>query len=98
MCLLCIFIDTEDPTFISCPANQTKNTASSLSTAVVIWTGPQANDNSGHPPSVTCSLASGSQFEMGKTEVTCEARDPSGNKALCAFVIEVRGKMTLAQS
>ena len=59
---------------------------------MAVWTGPQANDNAGLPPTITCSLASGSQFEIGQTEVICEARDPSGNEAFCAFTIEVRGK------
>ena len=79
--------------FISCPANQTKDTASGLSTAVVVWTEPQATDNSRVPTTVSCSVASGDQFEIGKTEVICEARDPSGNEAFCLFAIKVIGKL-----
>ena len=80
--------DTEDPTIISCPEDQTKHVASDdTSTAVAYWTNPQANDNSGVTPTLTCSKESGSQFPVGKTEVICDARDPSGNEALCNFTI-----------
>ena len=83
--------DTEDPV-IYCPANQTVDSASSLSTAVAVWIDPQANDNSGITPTVTCNSDSGSQFQIGQTEVVCVARDPSGNQAICSFIIEVIGK------
>ena len=86
------FVDTEEPIFISCPANQTTHTASGLSTAVVVWTEPQATDNSGVPINVTCNVESGNQFEIWQTEVICEAHDPSGNEAVCSFIIEVTGK------
>ena len=85
-------LDTEDPTIISCPENQTKYTASNLSTAEAVWTEPQVNDNSGLPSTISCSFESGSQFKIGQTEVTCEARDANGNEAFCAFTVEVIGK------
>ena len=88
--------DSEDPIFIYCPSNQIKNTTSSMSAAVTtVWADPQATDNSGMTPAVTCSLASGSQFQIGQTEVVCEARDPSGNQAICTFIIEVIGKESI---
>ena len=87
-----LYLDIEDPTIISCPANQTKDTAPGLSTAVAVWADLQATDNTGVTPTVTYSLESGSQFEIGQTEVICEARDPSGNKAFCSFTIDVTGK------
>ena len=86
------FVDTEDPIFISCPANQTTDTASGLSTAIVVWTEPHATDNSGVPTNLTCNVESGSQFEIGQTKVICEARDLSGNEAVCSFIIKVTGK------
>ena len=84
--------DTEDPVFSYCPGNQTLDTFANLSTAVAVWADPQANDNSGITPTVTCILESGNQFEIGQTEVICEARDPSGNQAICTFIIKVIGK------
>ena len=89
----CLFnLDVEDPVILSCPANQTMNTVSSQSTAIAVWTDLKATDNSGIAPSINCSFESGSQFEIGQTEVICEARDPSGNHEICTFIIEVTGK------
>ena len=85
-------LDTENPIILSCPANQTKSTAPSLSTAIAVWTDLQATDNSRIAPTVTCSLESGSQFEIGQTEVECDAQDSSGNQANCTFIIEVMGE------
>ena len=50
-----------------------------------------AKDNSKVPPIVTCSADSGSQFEIGETEVTCKAVDLAGNQANCSFTVNVRG-------
>ena len=85
-------IDNEDPVILFCPANQTKNTAPSQSIAIAVWTDLQATDNSGKAPTVTCNWESGSQFQIGETEVICEVCDPSGNQAICTFLIEVIGK------
>ena len=59
--------------------------------AVAVWIDPQATDNARVTPTVTCSFESGSQFEIGQTDVICEARDPGGNKAFCTFTIDVTG-------
>ena len=42
---------------------------------------------------MTCSFKSGEQFGIGKTDVLCEAIDGSGNRATCAFTINVAGKV-----
>ena len=91
-CLISSLIDNEDPVIHSCPANQTINTVPSQSTAIAVWTDLQATDNSGIKTTITCDLESGNQVHIGQTEVVCEARDPSGNQAICTFVIEVIGK------
>ena len=83
--------DAEGPA-IYCPSNQTMDTNSSQSTAVAVWNDLQTNDNSAKSLSVMCSHESGSQFQIGHTEVVCEARDASGNQANCTFIIEVIGK------
>ena len=85
-------IDTEAPNFISCPSNQTKDALPGLSTAIAVWADPRVNDNSNATLPVTCNRESGSEFEIGKTEVICETHDPSGNEAFCSFTIEVTGK------
>ena len=89
------FVDNEEPIFMSCPANQTKETASGLSTALVVWTELQATDNSGELTNITCNVKSGGQFEIGETEVVCKARDPSGNGAVCSFNIEIKGNKVI---
>ena len=91
--MICLYnLDTEDPIILSCPANQTKTTAPSKSTAIAVWTDLQATDNSGISINVTCSYESKNQFQIGQTEVVCEAHDPSGNWAICTFIIDVIGK------
>ena len=50
-----------------------------------------ATDNSEVPPVVSCSVASGSQFDIGETEVICQALDAGGNQAGCSFYVNVRG-------
>ena len=76
---------------IACPGNQTVNTKPSQAYASVVWTDPQMIDNSGQIPTITCDAESGSQFEIGETEVTCQAVDPTGNQATCIFTVKIEG-------
>ena len=76
---------------IVCPGNQTVNTPPNQDYAIMVWADPQANDNSGQIPTTTCDPESGSQFEIGETEVTCQAVDPSGNQATCTFTAKSKG-------
>ena len=76
-----------------CPTNQSLETGLGLPTAVVNWTNPKVTDNSKTKPTVTCSVESGSKFEIGETEVICQAIDPAGNRATCVFTINIEGKM-----
>ena len=85
------FPDVEAPVLL-CPANQTTETTPGQPTSVVSWNEPQATDNSGQSLNVTCSVKCGSQFDIGLTYVICEAYDPSGNQAMCNFIVEVQGK------
>ena len=85
-------LDTEDPT-VQCPANQSLETNFGQPTAVVNWTNPEVTDNSRQNLTVTCSIESGSKFKIGYTEVTCQAIDPSGNRATCVFTVKIEGKM-----
>ena len=83
--------DIEDPA-IQCPSNQNVETIFNKATAVAVWTEPEASDNSGQRPNVSCSIESGSHFVIGKTEVTCQANDGFGNRAECRFSVEVKGR------
>ena len=50
------------------------------------------SDNSGHLLTVTCTVESGSRFEIGETEVICQAVDLGGNLGACSFTIIVIGR------
>ena len=76
---------------ISCPNNQTNSTVFGQSTAIVVWKEPEASDNSGQRPNISCSRQSGSRFEIGQTQVICKASDNFQNWAICTFSVEVKG-------
>ena len=61
-------------------------------TAMVIWEGPYASDNSENV-FVTCYPPSGTNFTIGHTTVTCGAVDGSGNSAECSFQVNVAGNI-----
>ena len=88
-----IFTDHEAPV-IACPTNRTVNTEPSQAHAAVTWTDPQVTDNSGETFTLTCDVESGSQFEIGETEVICQAVDPTGNQAACMFTVKIQGIAT----
>ena len=83
--------DNEAPA-VNCPSNQTIITDLNTSTAVVVWSAPGANDNSELTPTVTCNAENGTQFQIGETEVLCQALDQAGNRATCSFIVDVVGK------
>lgn len=60
----------------------------SRSGTVVTYDLPPATDNSG-VATVTCAPASGTQFPIGATKVTCTAVDPSGNSSQSEFDVVV---------
>ena len=65
---------------------------SDVSAAVVAYLSPTATDNSNETPTVECEPPIGFEFDIGKTNVTCVARDNSGNNSTCHFQVEVLGK------
>ena len=65
-------VDNEAPTVV-CPTNETIEADVTQSTAVVIWNALATTDNSKLIPTVTCNTENGSQFEIGETEVICQA-------------------------
>ena len=88
--------DTKVPV-ITCPAGKTTGTDLGHPNALVSWEKPEAVDNSGHDPSVTCTPTSGTKFAIGTTSVECVAIDEAGNRNSCEFSIEVKGKMFYSQ-
>ena len=76
---------------ITCVGNQLINTDKGMDTAMVLWEGPKASDNSGNVSRIICNPQSGTSFSIEETTVTCEAVDRSGNKAECSFQVIVIG-------
>ena len=72
-----ITVDTTAPTLGTLPAPSPAE-ATSASGAVVTFTAT-ATDAIDTTPTVTCSPASGSAFQLGNTTVTCAATDDAGN-------------------
>ncbi len=58
--------------------------------AVVRYTRPTAVDAVDGAVPVTCTPPSGTRFRVGRTVVTCEAVDSSGNTATARFAVFVR--------
>lgn len=87
-------VDTQPPT-ITCPANITVNADSSRCTDSVSFAAA-ASDNCS-VASLTYNMGAGStpisspyDFPVGTTNLTCTARDPSGNTASCTSQVSVR--------
>ena len=60
-------------------------------TALVTWTDPTAVDKNVDPqPVISCTPASGSEFNIGIHDVVCEAVDESGNNDTCSFDVTGR--------
>ena len=83
--------DSEDPTISNMPTDVTQNTDSGVSNAVVTWSEPTVNDNSGEV-TLTSSHSSGDTFAIGTTTVTYTAVDPSSNTVTDTFTITINGK------
>jgi len=58
--------------------------------AVASYTAPTAIDAVDGAVSRTCTPASGAQFALGSTAITCTASDLSGNAATLSFAVIVR--------
>ncbi len=80
--------DTTPPTFTFVPSVPQVE-ATSNSGATVNYAMPTASDTVDPSPNVTCDRASGRNFPMGTTTVTCTAKDNSGNKTAATFTVTV---------
>jgi hypothetical protein len=84
-------VDTAKPV-ITCPLSVEVTANSGL--GLVVQYGVSARDNCGPAP-FTCSHPSGLLFPLGLTNVTCTAKDDSGNTASCSFGVRVRLAVSL---
>ena len=80
-------VDTTKPV-VTVPANITQE-ATSSSGATVNFPPATASDNIDGAITPTCSPASGTNFQLGPTTVTCTAADKSGNKGSASFEVMV---------
>jgi lysophospholipase L1-like esterase len=72
---------------IQCPADVTVGAVSSLPT-VVTYPSPTTTDGSA-PVTTTCTVASGSAFPVGMTDVICTATDSASRQGSCVFHVTV---------
>jgi hypothetical protein len=79
--------DTTAPT-LHLPGDITIEATSS--SGVVVDFAPTADDTDPAHPTVTCTPASGSTFELGTTTVNCSAADTAGNTAYGSFTVTVQ--------
>jgi hypothetical protein len=80
--------DTKGPVFSAVPGTITAF-ATSTSGATVSYTKPIATDAVDGGRTVTCTPASGAQFPVNKTTVTCTASDTRGHTSTAAFTVWV---------
>jgi hypothetical protein len=81
-------VDTTAPVLSGVPADIAESTEVP-SGKVINYTTPTANDNLDGPLPVTCSKASGTNFAVGTTLVTCSATDAHGNKGQATFNVVI---------
>jgi lysophospholipase L1-like esterase len=74
---------------ITCPADLTVREVRGVTQAVT-YTAP-ATTGGASPVTVTCNPASGSDFRLGTTPVSCAASDAQARTASCSFTVTLTG-------
>jgi hypothetical protein len=80
--------DTTPPELHDMPGNINDST-DNPSGKIESWSGPSATDKVDPSPAVLCAPASGSNFPVGTTTVTCTATDNSNNSSSKSFTVHV---------
>jgi hypothetical protein len=80
--------DTTVPKLFGMPGDQNLTTADPDGTTLT-YDGPTARDIADPSPYVGCKPASGSHIPVGTTDVTCTARDATGNHVSATFTVNV---------
>jgi hypothetical protein len=83
-------VDTTKPVLSNVPTSPIVAYATSTAGAKVGYTKPTAKDAVDGNVSVTCTPASGAQFPVNKTTVTCSAADSHGNATQVQFTVWVQ--------
>jgi lysophospholipase L1-like esterase len=76
-----------DPPSITCPVDVSAESRVGKLPTISFETPPA--DNGELPVNVECTPASGSEFQVGRTTVTCEARDALSRTGSCSFSVVV---------
>ena len=92
------FLDNENPVLHDIPSDISVTADLGQPTAVVNWTTPTAEDNSGNVLLSEAPVDPGSKFNIGITCVTYIAEDLSKNKAFGTFIVQVTGTLISKQS
>ncbi|XP_033099724.1 uncharacterized protein LOC117103264 [Anneissia japonica] len=87
---LVTIIDDEDPKIIFCPTNILMDNDPQLSTAVVNWTEPTADDNHGIASLQQSHISGVDVMSVGDNLVNYTWIDHSGNTVTCLFTVTVR--------
>lgn len=74
---------------ITCPADLAVREVRNALQAVTY--SPPATSGGAAPVNVTCNPASGSEFRLGTTAVTCSASDAQARAASCSFTVTLTG-------
>jgi lysophospholipase L1-like esterase len=80
--------DPGGPLAIACPVNQTVDDLTNAPTMPVNFAAPTTTGGKA-PVTVQCNPASGTNFALGQTPVSCGATDTGGHFATCAFNVIV---------
>ena len=88
-CRFQVRVSDTTPPAIVCPEDIRIETDEEHVPLAVEYAAPPAEDLCDASPSVECDPPSGSLFGPGPTQVTCSARDASGNLATCTFFVNV---------
>ncbi len=85
-----IIVDTEKPSFLTCPSDIVVSNDATLCGAVVNFTAPVGTDNCTGQTTVRLEgLASGDFFPLGTTTQTYIVTDAAGNSETCSFTVTV---------
>lgn len=83
-----ITVNDTEPPVIATPPDLTRTTTGGNPVSVTFDL-PAASDNSGVPPTVTCTRPTVSSYTLGVSSITCTATDGSGNSASSSFTVTV---------
>ncbi|KAL4218701.1 hypothetical protein ACF0H5_021289 [Mactra antiquata] len=86
-----ICVDSEPPTYITCPYVVTGYAERSKTSGRVFWDKPQAVDNSGQVTTIQLTnINPGTDLEVGEYHVEYMSYDAANNTAICDFKVVVK--------